>query len=372
MQICYILNLNGWSINDYFIVLNFDLSNTIIARNPYDFIETTEVFVSDIIAKMAWGEVIFKETSQMAKSQQDYKEATWELKHHHLSLDCPNESLISYRDYVNFWYQFKYSGDANNPSEEIIQERNNMLINFISNEGKIFKPNFDKVIRGLKLPSGSVIKGDISDSLRQIYESKKYFLIPAFFRTLLHLRKRKRDFSITFRTHGKDLINVIEEFNNFWDGNHPTYNGENGTHLVTFNGSKKNTKDYRIKQKQTGLYFRFGKELADVNLIVNTLERHQWESHDQLIEHYGGQIEEGTINLHTESIEENYSVIMDILMKYGSLALNDDYTIYMKNNRDPDYGKLLLIDQYDYSVQHIFFDDLAVSESVSNIDKLEF
>ena len=171
-----------------------------------------------------------------------------------------------------------------------------------------------------------------------------------------------------FRTHGKELINVIEEFNNFCDGNHPAFNGEGGTHLVTFNGSKKNTKDLRIKQKQTGLYFRFGKELSDVNLILNTLERHICETHDQLIEHYGGQIEEGTITLHNDSIEENYSVLMDILMKHGSLALNDDYQMYFKNNWDPDFGKLLLIDQYDFSVQQIFFDELAVSESVSNID----
>ena len=31
------------------------------------------------------------------------------------------------------------------------------------------------------------------------------------------------------------------------------FNGENGTHLVTFNGSKKSARDFRIRPHQTGL-----------------------------------------------------------------------------------------------------------------------
>jgi hypothetical protein len=94
------------------------------------------------------------------------------------------------------------------------------------------------MMKGLKLPSKSVIKGNISDDLRDFYESNRFYIIPSFFRLLLHLRKKKREFSIAFRSHGPDLPSIIEEFNNFCDGNHPAYNGENDTHLVTFNGSK--------------------------------------------------------------------------------------------------------------------------------------
>ena len=169
-----------------------------------------------------------------------------------------------------------------------------------------------------------------------------------------------REFSVVFRTHGRELPYVIEEFNNFWNGNHPAFNGESGTHLVLFNGENAATRDYRVHSQQTGMYFRFGKELSDVNLVLNTLERHHWDNLDQLQEFYGGQIEEGTINLHNDSIEENYSIIMNILLKHGTVALSDDHWVYAKHNLDPDYGKLLLIDQYDYSVQHIFFDDLAI------------
>lgn len=68
-------------------MLNFDLSNTILTRNPYDRIDTTEVFISDIIAKMAWGEITFKDTNQNLKVEQDYKDATWTLSQRTLSMD---------------------------------------------------------------------------------------------------------------------------------------------------------------------------------------------------------------------------------------------------------------------------------------------
>ena len=81
-------------------------------------------------------------------------------------MECPKEGLINYRDYVNC----KSPIDANDhATNETLKEINNMLLNFFSNEGTIFKSNYDRVIRGLKLPSGSVTKGDISDQLKQIY-----------------------------------------------------------------------------------------------------------------------------------------------------------------------------------------------------------
>ena len=249
-----------------------------------------------------------------------------------------------------------------------MKDRNFKLLEFISNEGKAFKSNYDKLLKAMKLPANAVVKGDISDKLRECYENRRYNVIPAFFKTMLYLKKRKREFSIVFRTHGRELPTVIEELNTFCEGNHPAFNGESGTHLVTFNGSKRNTKDYRIKPKQTGMYFRFGRELEDVSLLMNTIDRIQCETHDQLIEHYGGQIEEGTLHLYSESIEENYSVMMETLKRHGSMAIQDDFWAYYRHNDDNDYGKLLIIDQSDFSVQHIFFDDMAIPGSKCNID----
>jgi hypothetical protein len=41
--------------------------------------------------------------------------------------------------------------------------------------------------------------------LMTMFGEGKYHLIPSFFRTLIFLKKQKREFSICFRTFGKDL-----------------------------------------------------------------------------------------------------------------------------------------------------------------------
>ena len=65
----------------------------------------------------------------------------------------------------------------------------------------------------------------------------KYHLIPSFFRTLIYLKKNKREFSIAVRTFGNDLEKVTWEFNRFCNGQHPCYSGRNGTPLIKFDGN---------------------------------------------------------------------------------------------------------------------------------------
>mmetsp|Transcript_23355 Transcript_23355/g.20743 ORF Transcript_23355/g.20743 Transcript_23355/m.20743 type:complete len:245 (+) Transcript_23355:754-1488(+) len=116
------------------------------------------------------------------------------------------------------------------------------------------------------------------------------------------------------------------------------------------------------------MYFRFGRELSDVSLMMNTLERFECKNHDDILENYGGQIEEGTITLHSDSIKENYEIIMENLRKHGSMGIQDDFYAYFLNKDDNSFGKLLLVDQSDFSLQHVFFDDLARVGDTCNID----
>jgi hypothetical protein len=89
----------------------------------------------------------------------------------------------------------------------------------------------------------------------------KYHLIPSFFRTLIFLKKNKREFCINFRTFGDDLEKVVWEFNRFCNGQHPCYSGRNGTPLIKFDGSK-GAKDLRIRDPmQKGLFFRYSNEI---------------------------------------------------------------------------------------------------------------
>lgn len=92
----------------------------------------------------------------------------------------------------------------------------------------------------------------------ELFGEGKFNLIPSFFRTLIYLKKAKREFSVVFRTFGEDLNNTIYEFNLFCtffllnihigNGEHPCYNGRGGTPLVKFDGSK-GTKDLRIRDR---------------------------------------------------------------------------------------------------------------------------
>jgi hypothetical protein len=98
--------------------------------------------------------------------------------------------------------------------------------------------------------------------LKNMFDEGKYHLLPSFFRTLIYLKKAKREFGVVFRTFGSDMENVIFEFNKFCNGEHPCYNGKNGTPQVKFDGSKGN-KDLRIKERyQSALYYREGSEIT--------------------------------------------------------------------------------------------------------------
>ena len=46
---------------------------------------------------------------------------------------------------------------------------------------------------------------DEQKNLLTMFGEGKYHLIPSFFRTLIYLKKNKREFSIAFRTFGNDL-----------------------------------------------------------------------------------------------------------------------------------------------------------------------
>ena len=83
-------------------------------------------------------------------------------------------------------------------------------------------------------------------NLMELFGEGKYHICPSFFRTLIYLKKQKREFSVVFRTFGDDLDKVKWEFNRFCDGNHPCFSGRNGTPMIKFDGSK-GTKDMRMK-----------------------------------------------------------------------------------------------------------------------------
>jgi len=65
--------------------------------------------------------------------------------------------------------------------------------------------------------------------LMSMFGEGKYFLVPSFFRTLIYLKKSKKEFAIVFRAYGNEINNIVFEFNKFCNGEHPCYSGRGGT-----------------------------------------------------------------------------------------------------------------------------------------------
>lgn len=89
--------------------------------------------------------------------------------------------------------------------------------------------------------------------------SGKYQILPAFYKLMMNLKKSKREFAVVFHARKEDHHeDLIGELNLFFNGEHPFYNGKNGTPLVKFDGSK-NCKNFRLTNKNTCVLYRFGK-----------------------------------------------------------------------------------------------------------------
>jgi len=235
---------------------------------------------------------------------------------------------MSYREYLDRILP------RENPDNEI--QRNTKLINFArpGNPGAKFKGPFEKMMKAIGLPKGvkeelNILDDNIGDNYvlqnqptvaykadndvsnsplsdeeearltKQLLGEGKYHLLPSFFRTLIFLKKMKKEFAVVFRNYNaQDLQNVIAEFNLFCKGEHPCYSGRSGTSLVKFDGSK-GTKEMRFKDKhQRAFYFREGEHRQNNRLVTGASKRAPAkESSDDF---YQGQVEEGAVNMYKE------------------------------------------------------------------------
>lgn len=60
---------------------------------------------------------------------------------------------------------------------------------------------------------GNKIGYEDKNILAEIFGDGKCHLLPVFFKTLIALKKSKREFAIVFRSFGTDIKNTIFEFN---------------------------------------------------------------------------------------------------------------------------------------------------------------
>ena len=78
----------------------------------------------------------------------------------------------------------------------------------------------------------------ILTKLQKNYEEDLQFIFPGVFKLLIFLRKNKKEFSIVFRSKKTNIDLFCKELNLFFTGEHPFYNGKNGTQMVKMDTGK--------------------------------------------------------------------------------------------------------------------------------------
>ena len=137
-------------------------------------------------------------------------------------------------------------------------------------------------------------KSDDKSNLYELFSEGKCYIMPAFFKAILALKKAKKEFAIVFRSFDNDLSNVIFEFNKFCNGEHPCYNGRNNAPLARLDGSK-NSKKFIINSEHEGVIYRLNKNIENVTLVSGSLKRFQ--KIQNLEDAYAREIEEDTVKI---------------------------------------------------------------------------
>ncbi len=140
----------------------------------------------------------------------------------------------------------------------------------------------------------------------------------------MYLKKQKQEFSVTFRTFGNDLKNVVYEFDQFCKGEHPCFNGRNGMPVVKMDGAK-SSKDFRFKapHEQIAHLYRLG---AGINETVMV----QSESHERVHKSQINQIDTDDNILLRDHIEI-YQTILEVLKKHSVMAIQEDYPAFKES-----------------------------------------
>ena len=362
--------------------------------------------VCRIVAKSSWGKV----TPAVESDPEGIPR--WSLVHDQLSWSRPTvvtsqevESVDELVDYWSYLHEVYPDGGANAEQNRKIREdrvqgfaekgalggkfrstRERMLKALNLPKGAKEELNYapsivDKVMNGLPLWDEAEEKNDDAGeddskatgrlteeqkNLLTMFGEGKYHLIPSFFRTLIFLKKQKREFGVLFRTFGKELDKIVWEFNRFCNGLHPCFSGRNGTPLIRFDGSK-GTKDLRIRDDmQKAMFFRLSNEIQDTRMLQGTYDRDE-KSYDEFNQILYEDSQMSAMEMHDDILVVQQK-IMDTLKKFSSMAISDDVKNWTDNDNHREVAKLMLLDQGDYGTQHIFFDDKADEDEDCIVD----
>ncbi|EAS03685.2 Dpy-30 motif protein (macronuclear) [Tetrahymena thermophila SB210] len=359
------------------LILHFDVNKTIILQDQAKGY-SKEDHLHLILSRQAWGKL----------EQKDEKSPImWKLYHNHFTSQQPEKDMIDYHSYVKSLYPLKTEQEE--PDNESRQRynkqmkanRQNLFNNFVKTGGVgiKLKPEYDRIMKAISMPKlvAEFVKNEQAkaekeedtgaqtsqnmfqhleeDKIYDLFQDGKYYMLPSFFKTMINLKKQKREFAIVFRTFGSELQNVIREINSFCAGEHPSFNGRNNMPIIKFDGSK-NNKNFRIKKFHQGLFYRNKSDrIEDCQLVLGTTKRNE-NPQVKLQDFYAEEIKAGTVKI-VNGPHEIQSIIQELLKESCGLGFQDDFLSWDHFDRKIQCSKPLIIDQQDYQTQHIFFDD---------------
>ena len=355
-------------INKPHLILNFDINKTIILRDKSKKLDV-ENGVKAAIVDYAWGKY-------------DDRKKKWFLRENYLSLKRPNPDLINYSNFMKKIYPNKREKEIPDKDErykknqELKKMREENFLQFLNKgqPGEKLHSKYLEILEKVKIPQ-KIMEEIITDNskypsfYKDLYLNGYIFIFHSLFRLMIELKNKNRIFVLIFRTFGYDFDDVIKEFNSFCEGRHYKFNGEEEKYPKKYFDGTHNSKDYRIKENNIGIIYRFDENIENCYLVLGTLKRINLEKSSDLYSFYEKQIEEGKVKIIKggKNIFE-YITINSNNGTINSFCINDDYDTWYKYDKKSLYGKPMFINPENKDFEVFFFDDNIEKSETSIVD----
>lgn len=289
------------------LVLHFDVNRTVIMLDSATGKGVDEI-VSGVVACGAWG-----------------GGRPWELRHPCPSATRPAPDLVSYVEHL----------EKEHPGREGIPERVRLVACFTEpgQPGARLRGDWERLSDLLRIPAS--VRGTPAAAACGL-TGESLLLLPSFFEMVLELRRRRRSFTIVFRTFGTDLVAVSQEWNAFCEGRHPMYPA-----APRFDGSDGGG-DYRVNlaagSDTCGTFYRGADGDA---LAVGTIA--QPKGLPPGLEFYDSMEGVRVVRDAPGEVSEMWRWLHARTAAPGALALRDYYPWWAAHGRRGEAGKRLLL-----------------------------
>jgi len=216
--------MDGSSNSKPRLLLHFDINKTILIADPASGI-TMPQMLNSLLSECVWGRV-------------DEEKKAWQLVSQEPSIQSPESGLMTYGRFLETVAYPLITGAERSINEGIKAMRRKMKITFTNQgqPGESFARHYEELLQALSISQEDKVRlaaefekqpsdPSLSRLVARLHADGTVFLLPSFFKLLLHLQHTKRDFALSLRTFGIDAAHAADEITAFASGTHPCYPG---------------------------------------------------------------------------------------------------------------------------------------------------